>query len=110
MPLKVEFERICNLFNNFNSVCNSGASERGGEFMTFFEFLYAKRWKNTIIALGVNLIFGLDKLRIDSFGTHLNCLNIFKTKRRAWKSFVYFYSKINSIRPVNFSKFFSQSS
>lgn len=62
------------LFCFFDQLKSEGVSERGGKrskVLTFLETHYAKRTINTLISLGMVLLFCPDDLRMDSIGTHL---------------------------------------
>lgn len=61
-------------FCQFRELKYKGVSERGGEnanILTFLETHYVVRLINTIVALGIALLFGPPDLRTDAIGTHL---------------------------------------
>lgn len=72
--IEISYYFINKLFCFFDRLKSEGVSERGGKrskVLTFLETHYAKRTINTLISLGIVLLFGPNDLRTDSIGTHL---------------------------------------
>ena len=59
------------MFDEFPTLAKNGILQKGTESVTIAEAHYIKRILNSLVAFGVVLIFGDERLRTDALGTHL---------------------------------------
>ena len=71
---ELAFQLIGRFHRDLAGLRECGIKQKGGQniiAVTFAEEQYIIRMQNTLLAIGISLVFGYDFLRLDALGTHL---------------------------------------